>query len=83
MSQLSQTDPTSRNGCAVPWWQGDQICDDENNNAECNWDGGDCCNNDFPLWNIWCTVSIKIKWKNSKCFSIFDQIWKSFIRFWK
>ena len=61
MSQLLSTDPTSRTGCAVPWWQGDQICDDENNNAECNYDGGDCCNNDFPLWNIWCSVSIKMK----------------------
>ena len=22
---------------------GDGFCDDENNNEECNWDGGDCC----------------------------------------
>ena len=22
---------------------GDNYCDDENNNEECNWDGGDCC----------------------------------------
>ena len=22
---------------------GDNYCDDENNNAECGWDGGDCC----------------------------------------
>ena len=26
-----------------PDWIGDNYCDDENNNLECNWDGGDCC----------------------------------------
>ena len=26
-----------------PWWKGDNFCDDENNNAACDWDGGDCC----------------------------------------
>ena len=72
---IQSKDATSRNECAVPWWQGDQICDDENNNAECNWDGGDCCNNVFPLWNIWCTVSTKIK--NSKYVSILDKILSS------
>ena len=24
-------------------WKGDKTCDDDNNNAGCNWDGGDCC----------------------------------------
>ena len=24
-------------------WVGDNYCDDINNNAECNYDGGDCC----------------------------------------
>merc|ERR1711973_53303 len=33
--------PTS--GCGSPQWANDQWCDDENNNAECNWDGGACC----------------------------------------
>merc|ERR1712198_225880 len=40
-------EPTTTNGvngeCAVPQWQGDSYCDDTNNNAACNWDGGDCC----------------------------------------
>ena len=72
---IQSKDATSRNECAFPWWQGDQICDDENNNAECNWDGGDCCNNVFPLWNIWCTVSTKRK--NSKYVSILDKILSS------
>merc|ERR1711860_368441 len=30
-------------GCGSPQWQGDYWCDDENNNAECAFDGGDCC----------------------------------------
>merc|ERR1712108_125494 len=30
-------------GCAVPPLGGDGICDDFNNFASCNFDGGDCC----------------------------------------
>ena len=30
-------------GCGSPNWQGDNVCDDDNNNANCNYDGGDCC----------------------------------------
>merc|ERR1712111_105307 len=33
-------------GCGSPQWQGDNFCDDENNNAECAFDGGDCCGDD-------------------------------------
>ena len=29
--------------CACVAWKGDNTCDDANNNAGCNWDGGDCC----------------------------------------
>merc|ERR1711936_730082 len=32
-----------QNGCAVPQWKGDNYCDDVNNNAGCEFDGGDCC----------------------------------------
>jgi len=32
--------------CVAPHWFGDNICDDENNNSECGYDGGDCCGND-------------------------------------
>ena len=43
----STTTSTTTNGvdgeCAIPQWQGDSYCDDTNNNAACNWDGGDCC----------------------------------------
>merc|ERR1712176_1343354 len=31
------------NPCGVPKYKGDKNCDDENNNAGCNYDGGDCC----------------------------------------
>ena len=40
--------------CAVPSWQGDKYCDDENNTAGCNWDGGDCCKNSMTGWNFYC-----------------------------
>ena len=32
-------------GCGSdnPTWIGDGYCDDETNNAGCNFDGGDCC----------------------------------------
>ena len=32
-------------GCGSdnPQWIGDGYCDDENNNDDCNFDGGDCC----------------------------------------
>merc|ERR1711973_843354 len=29
--------------CEVPQWFGDNYCDDANNNSECGFDGGDCC----------------------------------------
>merc|ERR1711963_1230214 len=41
-------------GCGSPQWATDQWCDDENNNEECNWDGGACCFNDFGGWDDYC-----------------------------
>jgi len=32
--------------CQMSHWKGDGYCDDENNNSECDWDGGDCCGSD-------------------------------------
>merc|ERR1711981_671476 len=29
--------------CGSPNWKGDGRCDDQNNNAGCEYDGGDCC----------------------------------------
>jgi len=43
-------------GCGSPQWATDQWCDDENNNADCNWDGGACCNNDFGGWDTYCSA---------------------------
>ena len=43
-------------GCGSPHWATDMWCDDENNNAECNWDGGACCFNEAPGWDNYCTV---------------------------
>ena len=37
------SDGGSTGECEIPSWQGDSWCDDVNNNAACNWDGGDCC----------------------------------------
>jgi len=36
------TDPPAT-ACGSPQWKGDGYCDDDNNNAGCAWDGGDCC----------------------------------------
>ena len=49
-----QTTPPN-NGCGSPSWANDQWCDDENNNPQCNWDGGACCNNNFAGWDQFCT----------------------------
>ena len=33
--------------CGLPNYVGDNYCDDKNNNAGCNYDGGDCCGIDI------------------------------------
>lgn len=43
-----------KDGCGSPQWATDEFCDDENNNAECAWDGGACCNNDATGWDNYC-----------------------------
>jgi len=40
--------------CGSPEYATDNFCDDENNKAGCNWDGGACCNNPFDKWNSFC-----------------------------
>jgi len=44
-------------GCELPQWADDLYCDDGNNNAECNWDGGACCQ-ESPAngWDTYCTA---------------------------
>ena len=41
-------------GCVNPDFKGDGECDDENNNAGCEYDGGDCCG--YDVVTIACTV---------------------------
>ena len=45
------------NGCGSPQWSNDKWCDDDNNNAGCNFDDGACCNNFFNGWNTYCQVT--------------------------
>ena len=52
-SQTSNTPPTTASGCVFPDYQGDQFCDDENNNANCHYDGGDCCGSNVNI--TYCT----------------------------
>ena len=42
--------------CLYPTIVGDNYCDDSTNNAKCNFDGGDCCNNDNDGWNNYCSA---------------------------
>ena len=37
-----------------PKYADDELCDDESNIAECNWDGGACCNNGLAEWDKYC-----------------------------
>jgi len=49
------TTPPPTAGCEFPQWANDQWCDDGNNNVDCNYDGGACCNNDVSGWNEYCS----------------------------
>merc|ERR1719435_749746 len=46
--------PTPPSACIDQWIE-DGFCDDENNSAACQFDGGDCCNNDMPNWDWYCS----------------------------
>ena len=37
---LDPSAPQSGDGCGSPQWKGDGYCDDDNNNANCDYDGG-------------------------------------------
>merc|ERR1711974_590824 len=43
------------NPCGSPNFANDNFCDDENNNAGCNFDGGACCNQNIAGWDEYCT----------------------------
>ena len=55
-STSTTTASTTLSGCGSPQWSNDKWCDDDNNNAGCNFDGGACCNNFFSGWNTYCQV---------------------------
>merc|ERR1712179_833416 len=40
---IETTQAPDGSNCQIPHWFGDNYCDDENNNSECGYDGGDCC----------------------------------------
>ena len=48
------TTPLYALGCQVPSWKGDKFCDDVNNVASCEFDGGDCCGSNVN--KQFCTV---------------------------
>jgi len=48
--------PTTTSACGNLWWKGDGWCDDVNNFAACDWDGGDCCHNCGNDWNVYCQI---------------------------
>merc|ERR1711862_753309 len=38
-----------------PDYANDTFCDDNNNNAGCNWDNNACCNKAVANWNQYCS----------------------------
>ena len=46
--------PPPTDTCKSPDYSEDVYCDDENNNAACNWDDGACCDNENPDWDFFC-----------------------------
>jgi len=67
------TPTTPPPGCNSPEWANDQFCDDENNNADCNWDGGACCANNASGWDDWCTDCECLEPSDSPC----KDLWKA------
>merc|ERR1711935_981576 len=52
--EYSICDQDVKEGCGSPEWSTDNFCDDQNNKAGCNYDGGACCNNPSDIWNKFC-----------------------------
>jgi hypothetical protein len=50
---FSICEPNMEEGCGKPKWANDDYCDDENNHAACNWDGGACCNHNVYLEGVY------------------------------
>ena len=63
LKKYSFTDETVRGSpCSAGYYPGDPFCNDANNNAECNYDEGACCDGQslpWPwsqVWDHFCTV---------------------------
>jgi hypothetical protein len=46
--------PPNGYGCSPIWNYADGMCHDQLNTLGCNFDGGDCCNNNAPFWKNYC-----------------------------
>ena len=55
--------------CALPSKKGDGFCDPKNNNAGCDWDGGDCC--PYKCSNNIDEEYLGEYWKYCKCEMVF------------
>ena len=47
--------------CGSPQWFNDTYCDDDNNNEECGWDGGDCCGDDIKTGKFFPKIELFVK----------------------
>ena len=52
---IKQPAKQSQTTCKPPKYANDEYCDDDSNNADCDWDGGACCNNGLAEWDRFCT----------------------------
>ena len=66
-------------------YQGDGYCDDSNNNADCDFDGGDCCQN--LVYNqfcseCWCSYHYKVErpGKNQRSKLCSNRTFKLFVK---
>jgi hypothetical protein len=63
--------------CSAGFYPGDPFCNDANNNAECNFDNGACCDKPWSMWAYFCTVRnhlISILFKKAQDFCISEKI---------
>merc|ERR1712179_59285 len=54
-NEIEPQNPTVTSGCGSPQFAKDEYCDDDNNNAGCQYDGGACCNKKVAGWDNFCS----------------------------
>ena len=62
------TTTTTEAANCMTWWIGDSYCDAENNNAACDYDGGDCCEPHAHNWWNWYCRKTNVRFIKSKHF---------------